>query len=86
MVQEVGDQGSFGANLKGLHDKGLISERDREALEKIIEAGHAAMHRQYVPDTEDLKTLLDVTEALLATVYVHPKRSAELKKRIPPRK
>ena len=43
------------------------------------------MHRNYKPSEEDIKTLLDIAEGLIASIYVHPLRAEKMAKKIPPR-
>ena len=85
MIEKVGDQGGFGKNLQEFLDRGWISMKKEEVLSKIIEAGHAATHRNFEPSTDDLNTLMDIAESLLADVYVHPQRGVTLGGKIPPR-
>jgi hypothetical protein len=87
VIDKVGDRGSFGENIKAFFGAGYVAAVDREIFKsKLIEAGHAAMHRGYRPDATDLGTLLDLTESLIASVYVHPARAKGLEKRIPARR
>ncbi len=86
MIDAVGDNGSFTSNLAAFQGKGFISERQRQTLETILEAGHAAMHRAYNPAPDDINTLVDIAESIVEGVYVHSERVSALKKKIPPRK
>jgi hypothetical protein len=47
---------------------------------QLIEAGHAAMHRQYVPERADIEILMQITESLIETIYVHPAKARRLGK------
>lgn len=85
MIEKVGDQRSFGANLKEFEAKGYVSRIQRERLETIFEAGHAAMHRLYKPSKEDLVTLVDIAESIIESIYIHGLKVERLKKAIPPR-
>ena len=87
MADKVGDHGSIGENVKHFFEAGFVARVDQATFkDKLIEAGHAAMHRGYKPNPEDLGTLLDLTESLIASVYVHPERAKRLADRIPSRK
>lgn len=86
MIDTVGDIGSFSKNLAAFQQSGFISERQKQILETILDAGHAAMHRAYKPSLDDLKTLIDIAESIVEGVYVHTQRASALKKKIPPRK
>ncbi len=86
MIDRVGDQSSFTANLKEFQQQGFIAARQKEILEATLDVGHASMHRDYVPTREDIRLALDITENVIEMVYVSHEQAAELKKKIPPRK
>jgi hypothetical protein len=85
MIEQIGDSGGIGSNVDRFVAEGYIAPKS-EALfrEHLIESGHAAMHRAYFPKPSDISALLDITESLIETVYVHPHQT-KLQK-IPPRK
>jgi hypothetical protein len=85
MVSRVGDQRSFAKNLAEFEAKGFVSPVQRERLEAILEAGHASIHRSYKPSQADLVTLVDLTEHIVESVYLHESAVALLKNRVPPR-
>ncbi len=85
MIEKIGDQGMFLENLNKFEEAGYVSRIQRERLETILEAGHAAMHRLYNPSEEDLITLVDITESIVESIYTHGAKVERLKKRIPPR-
>ena len=85
MISKTGDHGSFGKNTREFERLGYVSNIQRTRLDAILEAGHAAIHRTYSPTTEDVHTLLDITEHIVEAVYVHGDQVAELKKNIPRR-
>ncbi len=85
MVSKTGDQGTFSKNIAEFEKLGYISSIQRKRLETILEAGHAAMHRTFTPSTKDVITLVDLTEHIVETVYLHERKVEELKKRVPPR-
>lgn len=87
MIEKVGDTGSIGANVRKFFAAGFVSPNDQTLFNTfLMEAGHAAMHRGFVPDRQMLETLLDLTEGLIASIYVHPHRATALQGTIPPRK
>ena len=51
----------------------------------ILDAGNAAMHRAYTPAIKDVITLLDITENIVESVFLHEAKIEELKKRVPQR-
>ena len=85
MISKTGDHGTFLKNINEFERLGYVSNIQRTRLEAILEAGHAAIHRTYSPTTEDVHTLLDITEHVVEAVYVHGDKVAELKKNIPQR-
>ena len=85
MIEKVGDSGSIGTNVKNFIAEGYIAQKNEETFRLQVEAGHAGMHRNYVPTKEELDVLLNITESLIETVYVNPHQAKTLKE-IPPRK
>ncbi|TFW17970.1 DUF4145 domain-containing protein [Duganella callida] len=79
MIEHVGDKKTFGKNLDAFQEDGYISKKQREAIEPVLEAGHASMHRGFAPTYQDVTHLLDVTENLLQSIYIYGPRSAALK-------
>jgi len=64
---------------------GYVSRIQRERLETILEAGHAAIHREFTPSKEDLITLVDFVEHIVVTVYLQEMKVTSLKLSVPPR-
>ena len=85
MILKTEDCGTFGKNMDEFERLGFVSKVQRQRLEAILEAGHAAMHRGYEPETADVVTLLDITEHIVETVFLHEKPVEKLKGQIPPR-
>lgn len=86
MVSQAGDKGSFGNNTAEFERRGHVSRLQRQRLDAILEAGHATMHRAFAPSAEDVLTLLDITEHIIESVYLHETQVEKLKKRVPLRK
>jgi hypothetical protein len=86
MIEKCGDQRSFEHNLKAFRDAGFIGDKQIEALRGTLELGHATIHRNFDPTSKEVLLALDITEAILAAVYVQSEQAVTLKKRIPPRK
>ena len=68
MIEKVGDSGSIGTNVKNFIAEGYIAQKNEETFRLQVEAGHAGMHRNYVPTKEELDVLLNITESLIETV------------------
>ena len=86
MIHKVGDKGTFSNNLNEFEKQGHISSGQKKILEAVLETGHATMHRSYSPSKEDLITCMDITENVIATIFIHPREAEKLSKHIPPRK
>jgi Domain of unknown function (DUF4145) len=85
MIEKVGDQGKFKANVDALQQAGYLSVRQALSLDSILEAGHAAIHRGWEPTNADIVTLLDITESIMEVVYLHEHRARDLDNNIPKR-
>jgi hypothetical protein len=85
MIEKVGDQRSFNANVDALQKAGYLSLRQALSLNSILEAGHAAIHRGWEPTNHDIVTLLDIAENIIEVVYLHEHRVRDLDKNVPKR-
>ena len=86
MIDKVEDQNSFEANVRAFYEAGYVAGFQQEVFKgTLIEAGHAAMHRDWEPTAEDIDTLLDITEALAKAIYVDPAKAEKVGKRLPKR-
>jgi hypothetical protein len=85
MISKIGDQGSFAKNLDAFEKGGYISLVQRDAMEEILNAGHAVMHRRHTPNSEDLNTALDIVEGIFAAINIHGDAAARLGERVPKR-
>jgi hypothetical protein len=85
MRNKVGDQRTFKVLLDEFQKAGYLSTRQAGSLDSILEAGHAAIHRGWEPTDEDIAALLDITEAVIETTYLHERRAQALEKRVPRR-
>lgn len=83
LIEKSGDQGNFYKNLDKFLADGHISAGDRDLIGQVIEAGHASVHRKFVASKDDIDHLLDVTETLLARLYIHQDTIKRM--HIPPR-
>lgn len=87
MIDKIGgDSGNFAGNINRFFEQGYVAAHQQQSFRAaLIEAGHAAMHRGFKPTNEQLSILLDITEALIASIYFHEDRAAQLSSAIPPR-
>ncbi len=86
MTDIVGPRNTFKELTLAFAYDGYLSPKQKEILETILSAGHAATHRAYNPSREDLEALLDLSESIIETIYVHGRQAKKLDARIPPRK
>jgi len=87
MVEQIGtDTGSIGGNVTRFFELGFVAVHQQPLFRSaLIEAGHAAMHRGYRPTEDHLAALLDMTEALIAAIYIHPERAQAVSGALPAR-
>lgn len=87
MIENIDrDTNTFSGNIAKFFERGFVSVHQQPLFRNaLIEAGHAAMHRGYKPTERDLSALLDMTEALIAAIYVHPARAQAVSQTIPVR-
>lgn len=86
MVDLVGEKGTFKKTIRAFLDAGYVAPFRAEMFENtLIEAGHAAMHRNFSPSADDVNTLLDILEGVLNTVHYEPMRADAVRRTIPPR-
>ncbi len=81
----VGDIGDFARKLSQLEKEKHITPKNKEILENVLEVGHASAHRGYLPELEDLRSVLDIVNHLLKEVYVLGIESKRLKALTPKR-
>src|SRR5271166_26412 len=85
MISRIGDQGSFESNLNEFHARGYVSLIQRDTLSSILQMGHGAMHRSFLPKTKDLILALDIAEGVMAPIFHHHQAAEEVSNTVPPR-
>lgn len=86
MIDKIGDQGTFGKNLKNFEDKGFISKIQLEILKKALELGHASIHRGFIPKNEQVVFSLDLTETIVHHLYLLEDQATNSVSNLPKRK
>lgn len=88
----VEDRLPFQEKLKALKGRGLIGAEDETNLEILVDAGHAATHRGWRPNNQEIGTLMDILEGFVGRALVAPWRqqrlkyaAAQVKAGVPPR-
>lgn len=79
------DAGPFNAKLSGLTKAGHLLPSQYNALDAVVDAGHAAAHRGFVPTREAAQEMLDALEVVLKTAYVLPAAAQSLQAMTPKR-
>jgi Domain of unknown function (DUF4145) len=85
MISKVGDYHSFANNINAFCEQGYISPIQRDAMNDVLEAGHAAIHRSFNPNERDLSTALDIIEGIFAAIYINREAATKIADRVPPR-
>ena len=83
---------SFKLKLEQLAKQGKIGHVDQENLETLVEAGNASAHRGWLPETQELNTILDILEHFLRLSFIDPdarrrldEKAQKLKGKVPQR-
>lgn len=85
MVEQVEDQGTFAKTVDAFFAAGFIAPIQQHPFKSVlIEAGHAAMHRSFQPNHNDVETLLDLVEGLVESIYYQPLRADAVGRKLPP--
>lgn len=84
LTEVVGNDGSFEQRLEKLVIAGELAPSDKGTLRAALEAGNAAAHRGYKPETADLSIVMDIVEHLLQK-HVLRGTAKSLEKSTPPR-
>jgi len=80
------DAGTFKDKLQALFGEGHISERQKEILQTVVDAGSAAQHRAYKVPHYDLILILAVLESLIHQTVLAGEKVAGMRQRTPARK
>lgn len=78
-ILKVGDALRFNEKLDKLRDDGHISTDHRDILEILVEGGHAAVHRDWSPEDDELVVILDILEEFIYTMLFKPSDDAKKK-------
>jgi hypothetical protein len=84
MVEGCGDQGSFKKNLQKSQELGRISNVQCEAVEPVLDVGHAAIHRSFEPNWDQVVHALDIVENIIESIYVSTERAGRVRANPPP--
>lgn len=77
MVEHVGEDGGFSEKLSRFQQNGYVTSLHADSLRKVLDVGHASVHRAYFPNEEDVRTCVEVAKHLMHGLYVlHPRVQA----------
>jgi hypothetical protein len=80
-----GDFGPFEVKLDEMVKRGHLTQKQRENLAIVIDAGSASTHRNFRPPQQLLEEMLTVMEAVIREHYITGPMLATAKTLIPPR-
>jgi hypothetical protein len=75
----------FVKKLEELTQKGIIGGKEHEILDTLTDAGNAAAHRGWRPDTQELDTLMAVLETFIHRAFILGDATKDLRSRVPAR-
>lgn len=74
MVEHIGEDGGFAEKLKRFEENGYVTALHADSLRKVLDVGHASVHRAYFPNEADVRTCVEVVKHLMHGLYaLHPK-------------
>lgn len=83
---------SFAKKLEKLLEGGHVTEKEKDNLAVLVEAGNASAHRGWSPQSQDVSILLNILENFIENTIIKPiekkileKMAPTIKERIPPR-
>ena len=83
---------TFTEKLEKLRDGGHITEKEKDNLTVLVEAGNASAHRGWFPNSEDIRVLLNILENFIENTIIKPLETkmleetvATIKEKLPPR-
>lgn len=83
---------TFTKKLEKLRDGGHITEKEKDNLAVLVEAGNASAHRGWSPHSEEVNILLNILENFIENTIIKPIETkmleetvATIKEKIPPR-
>lgn len=85
LTDKLGDIGGFDRKLLVARGKGWIGDVQHKTLAAAVEAGNAASHRAYKPESEQLNLVLDIVEHLIELLYVLERSAGKLAQETPAR-
>jgi hypothetical protein len=85
MASEIGHHDNFKQHLDAFQAANYLSLRQRNTVEAIVEAGHAAIHRGWKPTDDNVSAVMDIMESVIETTYLHEPGAKKLESEVPRR-
>jgi len=86
MISKISDTGNLGLNINAFFSAGYVASGDQDHFrDKVIGVGDPAMHRTCTPEPQEIDTLLDIIEGLIASLFVHSERVRTVGAKMPAR-
>lgn len=85
MRDHVGEKKSFAEYLVAFRNAGYVTNQHADLIEKVVDAGHASIHRAYFPNRSDLDTCVEVVKHLMHGVYVLKPKVDAVAENTPPK-
>lgn len=83
---QVGDPpGGFAGKMQEMQDAGHISDKEKDSLEAMTDAGNASAHRGYSPTFDQLTAIVDILENYIERTFILGAATDALKQSTPPR-
>lgn len=70
ILEHITEKGSFKKNLMAFVEAGFITKQNASIIENVVDAGHAAIHRAYFPNSSDLHTCVEIVKHLMHGIYI----------------
>jgi hypothetical protein len=85
MLDKIGDQGSFTANVEKFASDGYIALKQVPRVRSVLDAGSATIHRGFGPNSQDVVAMVDLAENLIESIYFHDDEITRVASKVPPR-
>ncbi len=85
MTKILGEDGSFNYKMKKMVENGHLTERQKDNLSVVIDAGSASTHRNFRPPKQLLEEMVILMESVVRDHYITGPMLNTAKMLIPPR-
>ncbi|QFT82703.1 hypothetical protein FIU89_18895 [Roseovarius sp. THAF27] len=82
-VLKIEEDLPFSDKIEALRSRGFISPREKSVLDNLVDAGSAAIHRDWKPTDEEADLLIETLEQFINRAVVLPQGLDNLVKKVP---